>query len=125
MMVSLIPSQYHYLALDVVFLTIAIVMATVLHRHFGTTLSRALANTFAVAAALCVLTAIFDSAIIAAGIVSYDDAKLSGIKVGLAPIEDFAYSLVAAVLAPALLPMWDHHHTQRMGVGHRHRSSEE
>ena len=115
MMVSLIPSQYHYLALDAVFLTIAIVVATVLHRHFGTALSRALMSTFAVAAALCVLTAIFDSAIIAAGIVSYDDAKLSGIKVGLAPIEDFAYSLVAAVLAPALLPMWDHHHTQPNG----------
>ena len=115
MIVSLIPAHYHYLALDAVFLLIAIILATALHRYFGTALSRALSSTFLVAAALCVLTAIFDSAIIAAGIVEYDDAKLSGFKVGLAPVEDFAYSLVAAIVAPALLPLWDQRHTQSNG----------
>jgi lycopene cyclase domain-containing protein len=48
--------------------------------------------------ALLVITAIFDNVIIGLGIVAYDESKISGIKIGLAPIEDFAYSLAAPVL---------------------------
>lgn len=43
---------------------------------------------------LLVMTAVFDNLIIFAGIVSYDESKLSGIKILAAPIEDFAYTLV-------------------------------
>lgn len=48
------------------------------------------------------LTAVFDNAIIGFGIVDYDSSKISGIRVGLAPIEDFAYTLAGAVLIPVL-----------------------
>ena len=48
--------------------------------------------------ALLVITAIFDNVIIGLGIVAYDETKISGIMVGLAPIEDFAYSLAAPIL---------------------------
>lgn len=48
------------------------------------------------------LTALFDSLIIKAGIVAYDQAKLLGWYVGRAPLEDFAYCLAAAVLVPYL-----------------------
>ena len=51
---------------------------------------------------LIILTAVFDSLIISAGIVDYDPAKILGLKIGLAPIEDFAYSLVVVVLIPAI-----------------------
>jgi lycopene cyclase domain-containing protein len=51
-------------------------------------------------AALLVLTAIFDNFIIASGIVDYDENLLSGVYIGFAPIEDFAYSVMAAVLIP-------------------------
>ncbi len=47
---------------------------------------------------LMVMTAIFDNFIVATGIVSYDESKLSGIKILYAPIEDFAYTLVLVPL---------------------------
>jgi lycopene cyclase domain-containing protein len=48
--------------------------------------------------ALLAITAIFDNLIIGLGIVAYDETKISGIMLGLAPIEDFAYSLAAPIL---------------------------
>lgn len=48
------------------------------------------------------LTAIFDNAIIGFGLVDYNDALISGIRVGFAPLEDFAYTLAALLLIPAL-----------------------
>ena len=48
------------------------------------------------------MTAIFDNLIIASGIVDYDYEKTLGIRIVLAPIEDFAYTLVALVLVPSL-----------------------
>ena len=48
------------------------------------------------------LTLVFDNVIIGTGIVDYDPEKISGIRLGFAPIEDFAYTLVALVLVPSL-----------------------
>jgi hypothetical protein len=36
------------------------------------------------------------------GLVGYDPDKLVGIIIGVAPIEDFAYSIAALVLLPAV-----------------------
>jgi lycopene cyclase domain-containing protein len=47
---------------------------------------------------LMVMTAIFDNLIVATQIVSYDESKLSGIKILFAPVEDFAYTLVLVPL---------------------------
>jgi lycopene cyclase domain-containing protein len=55
-----------------------------------------------VALPMLVLTAVFDNLIIAAGIVDYDDSKLIGLDIGLVPIEDFAYTVVAVLLVPAI-----------------------
>lgn len=49
---------------------------------------------------LLVLTAVFDSLIIAAGIVNYDPTKIIGVYLGKAPIEDFAYTLAAVIIVP-------------------------
>ena len=54
------------------------------------------------AIALLVLTAAFDNVMIAAGLFAYSDAHISGVRIGLAPIEDFAYPLAAALLVPAV-----------------------
>lgn len=51
-------------------------------------------------AALLLVTAIFDNFIVGSGIVAYDEKLISGILIGYAPIEDFAYTLVAAILIP-------------------------
>ena len=48
--------------------------------------------------ALLAITAIFDNVIIGLGIVAYDETKISGIMIGLGPIEDFSYSLAAPIL---------------------------
>ena len=56
----------------------------------------------AASALMLLITAIFDNVIIATGIVAYDEAKISGIKIGVAPIEDFAYTVVALLVVPTL-----------------------
>ncbi|WP_150307482.1 lycopene cyclase domain-containing protein [Planctomonas psychrotolerans] len=50
---------------------------------------------------LLVLTAIFDNVMIGVGLVGYDPDTLLGVYIGIAPIEDFAYSIAALILLPA------------------------
>lgn len=58
--------------------------------------------TILAAIALVLLTAAFDNAMIAAGLFAYSDAHISGVRIGLAPIEDFSYPIAAAILVPAV-----------------------
>ena len=51
---------------------------------------------------LIITTALFDSLIIAAGIVAYDTTKILGWYIGRAPIEDFAYAIFAGIAMPTL-----------------------
>jgi len=51
---------------------------------------------------LLLLTLVFDSIIIGLGIVEYHENSILGIRLGLAPIEDFFYTIAAALLIPAL-----------------------
>ena len=54
------------------------------------------------AAALMVLTAVFDTVMIRADLFRYDASALIGLRIGLTPVEDLAWPLVSAVLLPAL-----------------------
>jgi lycopene cyclase domain-containing protein len=54
---------------------------------------------------LIVLTAIFDNVMIAVGLFTYPAELISGVRIGLAPIEDFAYPLCAAFLVPAVFTL--------------------
>lgn len=54
------------------------------------------------AAVLLVLTAVFDNIMIAVGLFTYPPQHLSGLRIGLAPLEDFTYPLCAAFLVPAV-----------------------
>lgn len=51
---------------------------------------------------LLVLTAVFDNVIVGLDLVAYDEAKILGLRVPNAPIEDFSYTLGAVMLVPAL-----------------------
>ena len=51
---------------------------------------------------LIALTAVFDNVIVGLDLVAYDEAKISGLRVPIAPIEDFSYTLGAVMLVPAL-----------------------
>jgi len=49
-----------------------------------------------------ILTAVFDNILVGTGIVGYDPAVISGAKVGVAPLEDFAYAIAALILLPSV-----------------------
>lgn len=51
---------------------------------------------------LLVATALFDSVIVGTGIVGYDPARILGLRIGTAPVEDFAYPIAAGLALPAL-----------------------
>lgn len=55
--------------------------------------------------ALLLMTAVFDSLIVSSGIVGYNESKILGVYVGAAPIEDFAYALLAAIVVPDIWNM--------------------
>jgi len=88
-----------YILLNLPFLaTVAVVaLGAVLARRAP--VWRAVALT---AAAVIVLTAVFDNVLVGTGIVDYDTALIIGARVGIAPVEDFAYAIAAVVLLPCL-----------------------
>lgn len=81
-----------YLELNFIFLATAVLPALIVLR------GREWLTVAKVLAPMLLLTAIFDNLIIATGIVAYDAANISGIKIGVAPIEDFAYTIAAVLL---------------------------
>lgn len=93
-----------YLLLALAFLALATVVALVARRTARRT-GRPVAGwrPLALAAgALLLLTAVFDNVMIASGLFAYADARISGARIGLAPVEDFSYPLAAVILLPAL-----------------------
>ena len=95
--------RYALLTMPFLVVTAVITLATVRKPLFRRRMA-ASAVSFVVLAAL---TAVFDNVMIALGLFTYPDEHLSGLRVGLAPLEDFAYPLCAAFLVPsvfALLP---------------------
>ncbi len=52
--------------------------------------------------ALIALTAVFDNVLVGVGIVDYDEDLIVGLRVPIAPIEDFSYTLAVVLLVPAL-----------------------
>lgn len=88
-----------YAILSAVFLMIAIVIALIAGRCVPRVGIAALALA---AVGLLVLTAVFDTVMIAAGLFGYADGLTLGPVIGLAPVEDFAYPLAAIILLPAL-----------------------
>ena len=89
---------YTLIVLPFVAVTAIVTLATLRRPRFG---GRMAASAIA-AVVLVVLTAVFDNAMIAAGLVVYPPEHLSGLTIGLAPIEDFSYSICAAFLVPAV-----------------------
>lgn len=59
----------------------------------------------AAAVVLLLLTAVFDNVMIALDLFTYPPEHLSGLRIGLAPVEDFAYPLCAAFGVPAVFAL--------------------
>jgi lycopene cyclase domain-containing protein len=89
---------YALIVLPFAVATAVVVLATVRRPAFG----RRMAASALAASVLVILTAIFDNVMIAAGLFTYPVEHLSGLRIGLAPIEDFSYAVCAAFLVPAV-----------------------
>jgi lycopene cyclase domain-containing protein len=85
-----------YWALNAIFLVVVAVLLTLARRQVSWP---ALGLTLAV---LLVMTAVFDNVMIGVGLVAYNESLISGAFVGVAPLEDFAYAVAAAVGLPSL-----------------------
>jgi lycopene cyclase domain-containing protein len=84
-----------YLILNLVFIA-----AVILFLRFP--LRRPNRKALVVLGILLALTTVFDSMLVGFGIVGYDTDKILGLYIGNAPVEDFFYSILAALLIPFL-----------------------
>jgi lycopene cyclase domain-containing protein len=109
-----------YWALNAVFLAVVatvFVAAVIVVRRRPAEARRGLAGVFGLTfGLLLVLTAVFDNVMIAIGLVGYDEGRISGAFVGIAPLEDFAYALAAVFLLPSLWLLLDRPRRTEAGV---------
>jgi lycopene cyclase domain-containing protein len=89
---------YPLIVIPFLVITLIVTLATVRRPRFG---PRMAASAIA-AVVLLVLTAIFDNVMIGVGLIDYPEHHLSGLRIGIAPLEDFSYALCAAFLVPAV-----------------------
>lgn len=90
-----------YLQLSACFLAVAVAVAVVLAVIARPRGPRPLIVAITIGS-LFLLTAVFDTIMIASGLFHYSPDHLLGLHIGLAPVEDFAYPLAGAILLPAL-----------------------
>lgn len=95
-----------YLALAVVFLIPALAVAA-----FATWRCRLSGRWWAATAVtivvLLMLTIVFDSLMIAADLFRFDEEQLTGLRVGLAPVEDLMWPVAAGLLLPSIAALLD------------------
>ena len=95
-----------YWWLDLVFLGLAIAVLLVALRVSRRPVRALIARWGAPIAIACVtvlvLTAVFDNIMISSGLATYAMSAISGLLVGTAPLEDFAYPVAGAILLPSL-----------------------
>lgn len=83
-----------YLILNIVFLVLIVGILLVAKKMRW---NRAMTWTMSI---LLVTTLVFDSIIVGAGIVAYDESKIIGMRLGQAPVEDFFYAILAGLIIP-------------------------
>ncbi len=96
-----------YLALNAAFLVAPVLLLVLALRKLSRSRRPApllTAGGIALAVVL-VLTAVFDNVMIALDLFTYPPEHLSGVRIGLAPLEDFAYPLCAAFGVPAVFAL--------------------
>jgi len=89
-----------YTLLNVVFLGLAVIVAAAAYL-LRPGYRRMLPAAGLALVVVLLLTSVFDNIMIGVGLVDYDPALISGFFVGIAPLEDFAYPVAAALLLPA------------------------
>jgi lycopene cyclase domain-containing protein len=87
-----------YLLMSVPFVAFAVAITGLAAWKFGLRL----ASLGAPIAVLLAGTAVFDNLIIWSGLVAYDESRILGVRIGLAPIEDFLYAIAAVMIVASL-----------------------
>lgn len=108
---------YLYVCLAVVAVAVAI-SAIALSRVSPSRRRPTLLTSLAALLVVGALTAVFDSLMIAAGLFTYAEEHLVGWRIGLAPIEDFSYVLVVALMLPALWALLRTRHSGEADLDH-------
>lgn len=90
------------LALCAIFGAVALALVFIARRRMPAGSVRALLIAFA---ALAVLTLIFDNLMIASGLFGYGEGTIVGLRIGFAPIEDFAYPFVSLLVVAAVMAL--------------------
>ena len=88
-----------YLLLNLGVMVLVLVVAAIGKLPFRSLLNR---KGLWLLGALLVMTAIGDNAIIGLHLVDYNTSHILGVYLGLAPLEDFSYALLAVILVPLL-----------------------
>jgi lycopene cyclase domain-containing protein len=96
---------YPLIVLPFVVVTVLATLATRGHPRFR----ERMASSGLLALVLVALTLVFDNLMIAIDLFTYPAEHLSGLRLGLAPVEDFAYPLCAAFLVPAVFTLLSPH----------------
>ena len=91
-----------YWQLNLLFLIPVAVIGAVALIRSRRTARRGAASVLLTLLILLGFTAVFDNVMIGIGLVGYDTDRISGAFLGIAPLEDFAYAIAAAVLLPSL-----------------------
>ncbi|WZH36036.1 MAG: lycopene cyclase domain-containing protein [Microbacterium enclense] len=92
---------YPLIVLPFVIVTALVTVATIRRPRFA----RRMSSSSLTALVLVGLTLVFDNLMIAVDLFSYPQQHLSGLRLGLAPLEDFAYPVCAAFLVPAVFTL--------------------
>jgi lycopene cyclase domain-containing protein len=92
---------YPLLILPFLLVTAAVTALSAVRPRFGARMRSSAVAAFV----LLVLTAVFDNVMIALDLFTYPPEHLSGLRIGLAPLEDFAYPLCAAFGVPAVFAL--------------------
>lgn len=95
-------TTYLWLSVAVLAPVLALSAVAILLRPGPLGRARTLLACAATLACLILLTVVFDSVIVGTGIVGYDESRILGVRIGVAPVEDFAYPIAAAFALPAL-----------------------
>lgn len=89
-----------YLLMSLPFLGVSLIFFAIgaLHARRRGTARRYFSSWAAATAALLILTAVFDNVMMAAGFFDYGIERISGLRLGLMPVEDFLYPVAGALL---------------------------
>lgn len=107
-----------YLLMSLPFVGAAVIVfcAGAVHANRRESVGRYFASWAKTCLALLVLTAVFDNVMMAAGLFDYGSEEISGLRLGLIPLEDLLYPFAGALLLAGLWQLFGANTQERESV---------